>query len=181
MLKGRTISLHRLEETEIPLVHRWRNNLDIIGFYAPLIQCDLSENMKNFGESTPNSIFFIITMNDKTPIGFASINSCGFPGSEFWEIGYMIIPEERGNGYASEAVLILSDFIFLSKVSPRIQAHVDVENIASKKLLEKVGYKCEGILRKNIFMYGEWRDSALYSLLREEWDHPRILPRRVNS
>jgi RimJ/RimL family protein N-acetyltransferase len=67
--------------------------------------------------------------------------------------------------------------LFLSKESRRIQAHTDLRNVASQKVLEKVGFKKEGTLRKNFFVRGEWRDAYVYSILREEWKEPRILTR----
>jgi ribosomal-protein-alanine N-acetyltransferase len=47
--------------------------------------------------------------------------------------------------------------------------------MASQRVLEKAGFKKEGIVRKCIFIRGEWRDEFLYSILREEWKEPQIL------
>jgi len=41
--------------------------------------------------------------------------------------------------------------------------------------LQKVGFKNEGTMRKRSFVKGEWRDLALFSILREEWAGPKIL------
>jgi ribosomal-protein-alanine N-acetyltransferase len=87
------------------------------------------------------------------------------------------LPNERGKGYCSEAVKIMVDYLFLSKDTGRIQAQTDPRNIASQKVLEKVGFKKEGTLRRNFFMRGEWRDAYIYSILREEWKEPKILTR----
>jgi len=54
-----------------------------------------------------------------------------------------------------------------------------VGNKASQRVLEKVGFKKEGTLRKNFFMRGEWRDALVYSILREEWKAPKILTKTV--
>jgi len=67
------------------------------------------------------------------------------------------------------------DYLFLSKDIVCIQAHTDVGNIASQKVLEHAGFKKEGIIRKHSFVRGEWRDWSLYSILREEWKEPKIL------
>jgi len=67
------------------------------------------------------------------------------------------------------------DYLFLSKDIVRIQAHTDLRNVASQKVLEKVGFRKEGIIRRSIFIRGEWRDACLYSILIEEWKGPRIL------
>ncbi len=59
----------------------------------------------------------------------------------------------------------------------RVQAHTHIGNKASQRVLEKSGFKREGIIKKDTFARGEWRDSCLYSILREEWKEPRILTR----
>jgi L-amino acid N-acyltransferase YncA len=45
-------------------------------------------------------------------------------------------------------------------------------NVASQKLLGRLGFKKEGVLRKSVFVRGEWRHLALYGILREEWKEP---------
>ena len=78
-------------------------------------------------------------------------------------------------GYCTEAVMILVDFLFLSKDIIRIQAEANPRNLASQKVLEKVGFIKEGIIRKSVFIRGKWRDGILYSILRDEWAKPHIL------
>jgi RimJ/RimL family protein N-acetyltransferase len=67
------------------------------------------------------------------------------------------------------------DYLFLSKHIGRIQAQTDPRNSASQKVLEKVGFKKEGTLRRQFFSRGMWRDAFIYSILREEWKEPKIL------
>jgi len=69
------------------------------------------------------------------------------------------------------------DYLFLSKEIARVQAHTDVRNAGSQKVLEKAGFSKEGALRKSSFIRGEWRDNFVYSILREEWKEPKILTR----
>jgi RimJ/RimL family protein N-acetyltransferase len=70
------------------------------------------------------------------------------------------------------------DYLFLSKPLVRIQAHTNVKNTASQRALENAGFTKEGIVRKRIFVRGNWRDEFLYSILREEWKEPRILTKK---
>jgi RimJ/RimL family protein N-acetyltransferase len=95
------------------------------------------------------------------------------------EIGYSLVPNERRKGYCFEAVMIMVDYLFLSRDALRIQATTDVRNLGSQKVLEKVGFKKEGTVRKMLFIRGECRDAYLYSILREEWREPRILTRKA--
>jgi RimJ/RimL family protein N-acetyltransferase len=73
------------------------------------------------------------------------------------------------------------DYLFLSRDIVRIQAHTDLRNVASQKVLEKVGFKKEGTIRKNLFVRGEWRDAYLYSILREEWKDPKTLKKTTSD
>jgi RimJ/RimL family protein N-acetyltransferase len=91
------------------------------------------------------------------------------------EIGYVLVPDERGKGYCTEAVMIMVDYLFLTKEMLCIQAITDTRNIASQKVLEKAGFTKEGTIRKRFFSRGEWRDGYLYSILRKQWKEPKIL------
>jgi ribosomal-protein-alanine N-acetyltransferase len=73
------------------------------------------------------------------------------------------------------------DYLFLSKDIPRIQALSDVRNKASQRILERAGFKMEGTIRKCYFVRGELRDSYQYSILREEWEEPKILTKTKSS
>jgi RimJ/RimL family protein N-acetyltransferase len=67
------------------------------------------------------------------------------------------------------------DFLFLSKNTVRVQAKTNPRNVASQRVLEKAGFTREGVIRKDVFIRGQWQDGVLYSILREEWKEPRIL------
>jgi RimJ/RimL family protein N-acetyltransferase len=69
------------------------------------------------------------------------------------------------------------DYLFLSKDIACIQATTDVGNVASQQVLEKTGFKKEGTMRKRFFSNGEWKDTVMFSILREEWKEPKILTR----
>jgi len=92
-----------------------------------------------------------------------------------------VIPSERSRGYCTEAVNIMVDYLFLSKDIVRVQAHTDVRNAGSQKVLERTGFSKEGTLRKSSFIRGEWRDNFVYSILREEWKEPRILTKTTSK
>jgi RimJ/RimL family protein N-acetyltransferase len=85
------------------------------------------------------------------------------------------MPNERGKGYTTEAVGLLVDYLFLLKDIQRIQALINEDNTPSKRVLEKNGFKMEGILRKLAFMIGKHTDTALYSIIRDDWGEPKIL------
>ena len=89
----------------------------------------------------------------------------------------MLVPNERGKGYGTEAIQLMVDYLFLAKDIVRIQAETHPQNKTSSRVLEKAGFSKEGVIRKSFFSRGVWRDTALYSILREEWKQPKVLPK----
>lgn len=91
------------------------------------------------------------------------------------EIGYAIIPKERGKGYGTEAIQLMVDYLFLLKDIPRITINTDARNAASIKAAEKAGCEKEGTIRKGGFTWGQHADCCILGILREEWKEPKIL------
>jgi RimJ/RimL family protein N-acetyltransferase len=83
-----------------------------------------------------------------------------------WEIGIMLAPESRGQGAGTAAQRLLVEYLFDTTLVHRLCALTEVENMAERKALEKCGFRHEGILRRAAFRGGEWRDVAIYALLR---------------
>jgi RimJ/RimL family protein N-acetyltransferase len=85
------------------------------------------------------------------------------------EVGYFIGDREMwGKGIATEAIRLATEFSFERLGMHRVQAVVDVDNPASAKALERVGYSKEGTLREKLFFDGRWNDQLLYGILRTD-------------
>lgn len=85
------------------------------------------------------------------------------------EIGYMIHPAQHRRGIATEAVGAVLAHCFGVAGFHRLQAVIDPENLASRTLVERLGFRLEGVLRETLFLGGEWRDDCIYGLLGREW------------
>lgn len=84
------------------------------------------------------------------------------------EIGYALGPDHWGKGIATYAVRVVAEAIFWEWPElERLEGVVDVDNLASQRVLEKVGFSKEGVLRKYYFFKGKTRDMVMYSLLSE--------------
>jgi ribosomal-protein-alanine N-acetyltransferase len=176
VLEGRNVNLRIMEKDDLPLFVEWLNKPEVFGEYNPLHQMSKTEAEKMF-ENPHEEKPFIIEKKDGSKIGFIAHFYVLHVAGRQLEIGYSLVPSERGKGYCNEATQLMVDYLFLSKDTMRIQAQTDPRNVASHKVLEKVGFKKEGTLRKSFFMRGEWRDAYIYSILREEWKEPKILTR----
>jgi len=93
-----------------------------------------------------------------------------------WELGYIMSPHFQQQGYGSEAAQTLVKYGFQQLGVHRVQAHCNPGNIASWKLLEKIGFRREGLLRKNIYFNKDaqgqpfWMDSYVYARLEDKFE-----------
>jgi len=182
MLEGKNVNLRVMEKEDLSLYMEWANNPEFWGEYLRLLQRSRTEIEKAFEKDSPfESKTFIIEKKDGSKIGGVNHFNMLHPMGKFLEIGFALVPSERGKDYCTEAVKIMVDYLFLSKGTVCIQALTDVRNIAPQKVLEKVGFKREGTIRKRFFSRGEWRDGYLYSILREEWKEPKILTKTTSQ
>lgn len=175
MLEGKNVNLRIVEKEDLPLLLEWLNDLEFRGKYNPLIaQQSKAEIEKQYASWSSDEEWFLIEKKDGTMIGY--INTHLFGG--MLEIGYALIPAERGHGYGTEAVKIMVDYLFMSRNIVRIGSATHAENITSRKVLENAGFTLEGTERKGIFVWGKWADLYVYSIVREDWKEPKSLTRR---
>jgi RimJ/RimL family protein N-acetyltransferase len=85
------------------------------------------------------------------------------------EIGYGVAESHQGKGIATAAVRLLVEKIFHETDLRRLLAYVHEENIASRRVLEKLGFQEEGLLREHYVIRGVPVNEVLYSLLKREW------------
>lgn len=85
------------------------------------------------------------------------------------EIGYTVSRQYQGKGYGTEAVTGLLDYVFFVLELHRVIAYAATENVRSVKLLERVGFRCEGHLRQSVHCDGKWQDEYLFAILVQEW------------
>jgi ribosomal-protein-alanine N-acetyltransferase len=85
------------------------------------------------------------------------------------EIGYGVAEAHHGKGIATAAVRLLVEKIFHETDLRKLLAYVHEENIASRRVLEKLGFQEEGLLREHYVIRGTAVNEVLYGLLKLEW------------
>jgi ribosomal-protein-alanine N-acetyltransferase len=94
-----------------------------------------------------------------------------------WELSYQLYEDRfAGGGFVTEAVQLLTDYLFATKKVSRIHLVIVPENAASRRIAEKCGFTLEGTVRGAFFNDGRNQDVLLYSLLRDDprpWHAPR--------
>ncbi|MEP7202742.1 MAG: GNAT family protein [Ilumatobacteraceae bacterium] len=83
-------------------------------------------------------------------------------------IGYTISAHAQGKGYATEAVAAVLAALFAEAGLHRVVASIDPRNPASRRVLEKLGFRYEGRSPSSVFIRGEWTDDDHFALLAGE-------------
>jgi RimJ/RimL family protein N-acetyltransferase len=107
--------------------------------------------------------FAIVDADDGSFLGIAVAVRLDEAASEA-ELGYILAPEARGRGAATEALRQLTEWGFARGLQ-RLELRVDGDNKASKRVAERCGYTHEGILRSVYFKEGRRSDLFIYSRL----------------
>jgi len=110
---------------------------------------------------------FAITVDDKA-IGSIGVFRCNNIHFRSAEMGYYIAESYWGKGIGTSAVKQTCKYIFDHTNIIRIFAEPFDYNTASCHILEKAGFQCEGILRKNAIKNGVILDMKMYALIKED-------------
>ena len=85
------------------------------------------------------------------------------------EVGYALRSDHWGRGLASEAVALAIDWALRTLDLHRVEADIDPRNEASRRVLERLGFRSEGVLRERFFVGDSATDSELFGVLAQEW------------
>ena len=87
------------------------------------------------------------------------------------EIGYWVGEEFEGRGIITRCCRALIDHLFDTVGLNRVQINCNVDNVKSRAVPERLGFKLEGVHRQVEFLHDKFGDWAVYAMLREEWKH----------
>lgn len=83
-------------------------------------------------------------------------------------IGYWVSPEVAGRGVAPTSVALVTDYLMNQLGLHRVEIDIRPENTASLRVIEKLGFRYEGIKQRYIHINGDWRDHYIFALTAEE-------------
>ena len=175
MIEGKRVLLRPIREEDWPKFEGWGKHRDALWGPFQRFQLDhvplLRDAFQKTGLLKRESGFLLIeNMEEQQVVGFVRYTMLGMPDADLPhpEVGFGI-PEvsARRQGYAQEAVGLLVDYLFAGYPLERVAAFTDGENKAAQRVLEKVGFQREGVLRRATFRDGRWCDIAIYGILRQ--------------
>jgi len=83
-------------------------------------------------------------------------------------IGYWVVPEVAGRGVTPTAVALVTDYLFNEIGLHRVEIDIRPENESSLRVVEKLGFRFEGLKQRYIHINGAWRDHYVFALTHEE-------------
>lgn len=121
-----------------------------------------------FFDEGQETIHHFIACDDGTPVGHVFLRRVDVQARN-GELGYTIFPDHQGKGYATEGSRIILRHGFDGLGLHKIWARVSDHNDASMRVLEKLGFEQEGLLREHFYGFGEYVDEYRFGLLDSEW------------
>ncbi len=109
---------------------------------------------------------FLVRQGDEALLGAITLDHIRRGPSQSGTIGYWIGQRHARQGYMREAIRALVDHAFVDLDLSRIEAACLPENTASRAVLEKSGFKYEGVAQSYLQINGRWRNHVLYANLR---------------
>lgn len=110
---------------------------------------------------------FAITVEDRM-VGQLSVAGIGWGSLRSGHVGYWVTREVAGRGVAPTAVALVTDHCLLAMGLHRLEINVRPENAASLRVVEKLGYRDEGLRERYLHIDGAWRDHRTFALTAEE-------------
>ena len=103
-------------------------------------------------------------------VGEININSIHRGAHQSAYIGYWIDERVAGQGYMPESVVAAMQFSFEGLALHRLQISIIPRNTASRRVVEKLDLRNEGIAQRYLEINGTWEDHIRYAITSEEWD-----------
>ncbi len=146
-------------------IDKYNSEEEMLPYFNKILQNNVTpfEDRKAFE-------FAVFSASEGSFVGFAdveihNINDSGGCG----EIGYFLLPEFWGRGYAGEIANALTEISFKHLRLHKLSARCNSNNTASEKVMKKAGMTKEGELRKVRFKNGCWDSEKVYGILKDEW------------
>lgn len=171
MLKGRSILLRPVRETDLDQLYAYHVDIDNRGDFFPRGIVAEPIFRRRFQETgfweKDDGMLLLVSPGDEI-LGhiefFKTVNYL-----DEYELSYQIYSsEQRGKGLTSEAVNLLVRYLFETKRVNRIRLVIDPGNLASRRLAEKCGFKHEGTARGAWYHRGAHRDVEMYAILHQD-------------
>jgi RimJ/RimL family protein N-acetyltransferase len=168
------VDLRPATTADAPLLKRWREEASVRRYQplgevttaqlrADLAGQDVADLRRGRGQK-----FQWIVLADGAPAGWITLVVANWEHG-LAEIGYALSTAHQRRGVMPAALAQLLADLFLDTPLVRIEARCAVANLPSQRVLEKLGFRREGVLRSYFVLHGERVDNYLYALLQQDF------------
>lgn len=172
MIRGKTIQLRAIEESDLQSYYSWINDEETNqwrGLYHPTSLEDAKEWIAKHREKETNKLSLALESSNGDLIGFVGLQAICQRSrrAEVWI--YIGSKEHWGQGIGEDTIRTLCDYAFREMNLYRIWLECNPEFQNVVRCYEKVGFQQEGVLRKAYYRNGEFRDTCIMALLRDDF------------
>jgi ribosomal-protein-alanine N-acetyltransferase len=132
------------------------------------VRCHARERERQLGTGYGFGIFV-----DHQLVGEINLNAVQRGPFQNAYVGYWVDGAKAGRGYVPEAVIVLARFAFEDLRLHRLQVAIIPRNARSRRVMEKLGFREEGIAERYLEINGVWEDHVRYGITVEEWEQRR--------
>ena len=174
VLRGERVTLRPADDADPPRFVPWFADMEITRFLGRRSAVALYQEiqvLKSFGESKTD-VFWMIDADGET-VGATGIHQIDWPNAH-GTTGIVIGAKQKwGSGIATEVMRLRTSYAFDELNLRKLMTEVFVDNAASRRALEKNGYRTAGTHKQHFFTRGKWHDVWLGELLRDDWERAR--------
>lgn len=172
-LEGARIRLRPLRGDDADALYALHSDPQVMRYWSRTAWTDHAESIGHLermaqAERDGDIPWAIARRDDDVLIGSLSLFQI-VPEHARGTFGYALQSASWGHGFAFEAARLGLAHAFSALNLQRIEADIDPDNQPSRRLVERLGFKQEGLLRQRWKVDGVWSDTAWYGLLREEF------------
>jgi RimJ/RimL family protein N-acetyltransferase len=168
------VRLRRLTRDDAGAIFEMFSHPDVTRYwsaapYTELAQAEkrIAESLEYYAKDTAYPLA-VVRISDERVVGNCTLWNFHRQNRRA-EVGYALARPFWGHGYMHEAMAAMIDFAFREMRLHRLEADIDPRNVPSAKILERLGFRKEGLLRERWIVDDEVSDSAVYGLLAGEW------------
>ncbi|WP_261843184.1 GNAT family N-acetyltransferase [Aliamphritea ceti] len=172
MIASDLLIIRAVKEADLPVFFEHLSDMSSLGEFLPVIMPSETQLRHEFaadGLIGKDAQRLLIVSPDGEMLGYIWAFK-SVPYFDATEVGYQIFStEQRGKGYASEALRLFRDYLFESSQVNRLELRISTDNTGSQKVAEKLNFVREGICREAAYSKGRLHDMCIYAQLRREW------------
>lgn len=170
-LRGSLVTLRPADDADPPRFVPWFADMEVTRYLGGRMAVALYQEVdyfKRVGESK-NDVAWVLEVAG-TAVGATGIHRIDWPNAH--GTTGIVIGERSlwGRGIASEAMALRTRYAFRELNLQKLMTEVFVENLASRRALEKCGYRTVGVHKRQFFTRGAWHDVWVGEVLREDWE-----------